>query len=367
MRALLREEEAPGRVLYNLPFCAEARKKPAESHCARDMKPKYRQPRDNLSLAATLFFSGSRHAKQRYFHVRITHVLALLVFICVCVPFLSRSIKISRYLQPLHPSHAPFPTGLGSAIARSFCEDPNFQIVFREEFDEPTLNASRWTVRNASTPNDSSCRDARCMASNVELSGGMLRLTAREEASAWAKYTTGAIESRDKAFWQATGGSAWRMCVFGSLPGGRGTGAGYWPAFWMMPNDPSCWPDHGELDIMEQINGEQRVYATYHTSPAAGGTCKGVDKSEGGSLELATADFNEYAVEVNGDGSFVFVYNGDLVHAYNSTAGLPLHVNPWYLILNFAIGGPWPQPPNASTVFPAVVSVDYVRVAVGKV
>jgi hypothetical protein len=115
---------------------------------------------------------------------------------------------------------------------------------------------------------------------------------------------------------------------------------------------------------MEQINGEPRVYATYHTSPA-GPACKFVDKSEGGSLELPNFNaFNEYAVEVRGDGTFAFVYNGAVVHAYNKSLGLPTHVVPWYLILNFAIGGPWPKPPNAATVFPAVVSVDYVRVAV---
>ena len=87
------------------------------------------------------------------------------------------------------------------------------------------------------------------MAANVGVSGSALHLTARKEASAWANFTTGAIESRDKAFWEATGSSAFRVCVSGSLPGGPGTGFGYWPAFWMMPNDASCWPDHGELCV----------------------------------------------------------------------------------------------------------------------
>jgi beta-glucanase (GH16 family) len=33
-----------------------------------------------------------------------------------------------------------------------------------------------------------------------------------------------------------------------------------------------------------------------------------------------------------------------------------------YLMLNLAVGGEWPGPPDANTVFPATMSVDYVRV-----
>jgi beta-glucanase (GH16 family) len=36
---------------------------------------------------------------------------------------------------------------------------------------------------------------------------------------------------------------------------------------------------------------------------------------------------------------------------------------PFYLIINTAVGGPWPHPPNASTIFPTVHSVDYVRIS----
>ena len=47
----------------------------------------------------------------------------------------------------------------------------------------------------------------------------------------------------------------------------------------------------------------------------------------------------------------------------NASGKLPVHNVPWYVILNFAVGGPWPHPPNASTVFPVETLVDYVRVS----
>jgi len=36
--------------------------------------------------------------------------------------------------------------------------------------------------------------------------------------------------------------------------------------------------------------------------------------------------------------------------------------HPFFLLLNVAVGGPWPGSPDASTVFPQTMLVDYVRV-----
>ena len=277
----------------------------------------------------------------------------------------------------------------------SFCDAPGWSRVFSDEFD--TLNLTTWTVRNGTAPNDSSCRDAMCLADNVSVEGGVLSLTARRQQAGWAGFTTGAIESRGKAYWQAAEGRPFRLCVSGLLPGGGGAGAGLWPAFWMMPESSACWPTGGEQDILEEIDGDGCVaqalapnsaravgatpgsarahtpshvnppararsvaHATYHMSP--NGTC-GLDRSEGGSLFIPTLHtaYHEFAVERTLH-SLAFVYDG--VTVYNSTGGkLEVLDDAWYLILNFAVGGPWPKPVNASTVFPAVTKVDYVRVS----
>jgi hypothetical protein len=104
---------------------------------------------------------------------------------------------------------------------------------FADDFDGPALDATTWTVRNASMPNDSHCRAARCMAGNVEQRGGALVLTARREESAWAAFTTGAVDSHGKRGWGARAGAPARICVKGVVPtGARGAGAGYWPYVW---------------------------------------------------------------------------------------------------------------------------------------
>jgi len=111
---------------------------------------------------------------------------------------------------------------------------------------------------------------------------------------------------------------------------------------------------------------------TYHVSPAsAPKPCVSgpTQQSEGANrpVDGYNTGFHEYAME-RGTDYFAFVYDG--VTLFNSSAPgsgnkeLPVHDVPWYLILNFAIGGPWPKPVNEQTIFPAVTAVDYVRVSV---
>ena len=114
------------------------------------------------------------------------------------------------------------------------------------------------------------------------------------------------------------------------------------------------------------INGDGVAHATYHVANSSYPSCKFHDTSEGGSRPIAGWDtaFHEYAIERTVD-SLAFVYDGAVV--YNSTQGrLRVLDVPWYAILNFAVGGPWPKPVDGSTVFPAETKVDYVRVSIPK-
>lgn len=120
---------------------------------------------------------------------------------------------------------------------------------------------------------------------------------------------------------------------------------------------------------MEMIDGDGVERFTYHVSPRNATVCHGgpVQQSEGASVPVAAGP-HEYAVEI-ALGRFQFAVDGAVV--FDSAAAgphnkdLPVHDVPWYTILNFAVGGPWPQPPTAATAFPAEVTVDYVRAARG--
>ena len=254
---------------------------------------------------------------------------------------------------------------MGVAAAPSFCSAAGYALEFQDEFSGAALDLSTWSISENTARDDSSCREAICQAENVALTGGHLVITARRENVAWANYSTGAINSHGKRGFGARPGAPVRICIKSTVPvGPNETANSYWPAAWLMPNDASCWPDHGELDLLEMINGDGVAHWTYHVSPANATICHGgsVQKSAGGDGPVAPGA-HEYAVEI-AMGQLTFAV--DNVVRWNSTSTqLPVHDVEWGIILNFAIGRPWAYSPTDSTLFPAAMTVDYVRVARG--
>ncbi|KAJ9458919.1 Beta-glucanase [Diplonema papillatum] len=258
----------------------------------------------------------------------------------------------------------------------SFCDEGGFQTVWGDEFDGPELNTSVW-----STPTESNggyCRSAYCDANNVHVEDGKLVLTSLRNASfPGFEITTGVVISRDKQVFNATPEDGpYRICVSAMLPGWvenpNNESQGYWPAHWMMPNDQSCWPDHGEMDILEMINGNAVAATTYHWSDVyPNKTCTQQDSSWHGSKTLP-ADWNttyhEFSLE-RGVGYVAFAVDG--VVTFNTSTSAPPPANPaaqfvetpFYLILQTAIGGPWPGNSTDQTVFPGYHRVDWVHAA----
>ena len=95
------------------------------------------------------------------------------------------------------------------------------------------------------------CRSAVCDAEDVYVENGNLVMRSRRSSTYPYTYTTGAVTTTGKVTW--TDQPGFRMCVSAILPGGPDGGQGTWPAHWMMPDDSSCDPDEGEMDIMEMI------------------------------------------------------------------------------------------------------------------
>jgi beta-glucanase (GH16 family) len=129
-----------------------------------------------------------------------------------------------------------------------------------------------------------------------------------------------------------------------------------------FPNTP--WPQCGELDIMENKGSDLTSTSSAmhgpgysgntpfaHVHPLAQGT--------------ATSDYHTYAVEW--DSLHVRFFVDDTAH-YGVTReavkqyGQPILDQPFYLILNLAVGGNFDGDPKSDAIFPATMLVDYVRV-----
>ncbi|MDP9204614.1 MAG: glycoside hydrolase family 16 protein [Gemmatimonadota bacterium] len=201
---------------------------------------------------------------------------------------------------------------------------------------------------------------------NVSLDGaGHLVITARAEPanspySCWygvCRYTSARLKTKDR-FEQTYGRFEARI----RIPRGQGL----WPAFWMLGNniDPVGWPQCGEIDVMENIGREPAVvHGTMHGPGYSG--ANGI----GGDYTLASGafadDYHVFSVEWNTIEVRWLVDERE--YRRTTPTNLPngttwVFDHPFFLLLNVAVGGAWPGDPDASTVFPQQMLVDYVHV-----
>ena len=145
-------------------------------------------------------------------------------------------------------------------------------------------------------------------------------------------------------------------------------GQGIWPAFWMLGTNITSagWPGCGEIDIMENIGREPSInHGSAHGPGYSGGnSVTGLFTLPG--VARFSDDFHVFTIQW-APGTIKFFVDG-VGYKTVSTASLPAGAawvfdNPFFLILNVAVGGSWPGAPDASTQFPQEMVVDYVRVS----
>jgi beta-glucanase (GH16 family) len=125
------------------------------------------------------------------------------------------------------------------------------------------------------------------------------------------------------------------------LPAGKGI----WPAFWLLPLDLS-WPP--EIDIMESVGDPTKVYCTVHSKVAP---------SPDIVATVTPNAFHTYAASWDAR-NVIWYVDGKKIGQAPTPADMH---KPMYLIANVAIGGDWAGTPDHTTVFPAKLSIDYIR------
>jgi chitodextrinase len=193
-------------------------------------------------------------------------------------------------------------------------------------------------------------------------------------------WTSGRIETQRTDFDPGAGGV---LIMQGSLQQPNVSGAaaaGYWPAFWSL-GAPfrgvyTNWPQAGEIDIMEDINGLSSVFGTLHCGSSPGGPCNETTGLGSGQRACSGCQtgFHTYAVQVDRsvspeqirfylDGANYFTVNSGQVDA--TTWNNAVH-HGFFMILNVAMGGSFPGAfgggPTASTASGVPMVVDYVAV-----
>lgn len=197
---------------------------------------------------------------------------------------------------------------------------------------------------------------------NVSLDGsGNLRVTPRRDAA--GNWTSGRVESVRSDFQPPAGGKL-RVEARLQMPNVTGAAAkGYWPAFWMLgaPYRGNWWnwPGIGELDIMENVQGINNVWATMHCGTSPGGPCN--EKSGIGGQKVCAgatcqAGFHTYAVEWDkstGVQEMRFYLDGVNYHTVrqnqvDAATWTNATNHGYFIILNVAMGGEFPRPSAAA-------------------
>ncbi len=233
-------------------------------------------------------------------------------------------------------------------------EREGWNLVWHDEFEGETLNPEYWTYDIGGHGwGNNELQAYTDRTENVRLEDGFLVLEARAEKFVRRDYTSGRIKTQGRLAW-TYGRFEARM----QLP----SGVGLWPAFWMLGTDidTAGWPLCGEIDIMEFVGKDPtHVYGTVHGPGYSGGSGVGTRTS----VPDASSAFHVYAVEWEPEEIRWYVDDVEFFRVTpQSVPGTWVYDHPFFILLNLAVGGNWPGPPNETTVFPQQLKVDYVRV-----
>lgn len=245
--------------------------------------------------------------------------------------------------------------------------DSKWTLVWSDEFngsDGSAVDPSKWVLEvggNGWGNDELEYYTNRIQNSYQE--GGNLVIKVLQEKYTGAdgvtrNYTSARLKTQGK-FSQAYGRFEARI----KIPRGQGI----WPAFWMLGDDieKPGWPACGEIDIMENIGKEPAlVHGTIHGPGYSGEHGIGSSSALPNRQPFAD-DFHLYVVEWEPEA--IRFYVDDHLYATRTPAELPkgtkwVYDHPFFLLLNVAVGGNWPGSPDATSVYPQMMLVDYVRV-----
>lgn len=226
-----------------------------------------------------------------------------------------------------------------------------WQLYWSEDFNGNALDTDTWNYDlGASGWGNNEWQNYTSSEENCLVSNGTLKITARKNVNAPFIYTSSRIQSNNKFEFQYGKVEA-RI----KIPMGQGI----WPAFWMLGANFETvgWPQCGEIDIMEHVNNENMTHGTVHWNNNG-------HQYTGSSISLDPTEWHVYGVLWDHERVRFYVdgtlYN-EFVYSQNPNS-TNIFQNPFFFILNVAVGGNWPGYPDDSTPFPATMEVDFVRV-----
>jgi len=232
---------------------------------------------------------------------------------------------------------------------------PGWSLVWHDEFDGTEIDGANWTYDiGAGGWGNGEAQYYTSRPENARLEGGLLVIEARQEKLEGSYYTSARLKTQGLQSFQYG-----RIEARLKVP----SGAGLWPAFWMLGSsfDTTNWPDCGEIDVMEYVGREpDLIMGTLH-GPGYSGAL-GLSQWNRQAYAIAD-DWHTYAIEWK-PGQIDWYYDGEQYHTVTEAdlSGRKwVFDQPFFIILNLAVGGTLGGVIGLDTAFPAQYTVDYVR------
>ena len=240
--------------------------------------------------------------------------------------------------------------------------EPVAQYLWHDEFDGETIDTSKWTFEigtGAGGWGNNEWEYYTSRKENAYIKDGVLHIRAQKEDYEGQKYTSARMITKDKfAFTYGT------VEARIALP----TGKGIWPAFWMLGQniDEVSWPACGEIDIIEAVNTENKIYGTNHWANEAEYATYGNNTGDyrNQKFELDITQFHTY--KFTWDEKYIRMFVDDFMYheilIENNEGDTEEFHKPFFFLLNVAVAGNWPGFEVDDSQFPNEMLVDYIRV-----
>ena len=216
-----------------------------------------------------------------------------------------------------------------------------YQLIFEDTFDQKTLNRNIWTPETGGHGYGN--KEAQYYTdrdTNIDLSEGYLQIKAQKESFQGNAYTSAKLITYPNQLLQYG-----KIEVEAIMPRGHGT----WPAIWMLGQnfkEGTRWPLCGEIDLLEHVgHNPGKIHFSLHTKNK--NFSVGTQHTYVTTIDQPFEKKRTYGI-IWKPGIITFTLDGEDVATYekkvNDTVEDWPFDQPFYLILNVALGGSWGGP-----------------------
>lgn len=227
-------------------------------------------------------------------------------------------------------------------------------LVWSDEFNGSSIDRTKWNFETGTGSwgwGNNEWQYYTDRTDNAYVADGALHIRAKKESYNGSNYTSARLITNGR-FTFTYGYVEARLAIPSCT--------GIWPAFWMLGENIGSvgWPKCGEIDIMEAVNTENKVYGTCHWD------YNGHANYGNSSGTFDITQYHTYGMQWDSQYIRMFVdgvkYNE--IYIGNNSGGTEELHKPFYLLLNVAVAGNWPGFSVNDSAFPQEMKVDYVRV-----